>query len=219
MESWKQSGLVTVIVIAAIVVGGGIQAWSLKHAGDSGVYVQTAPTRAGVGSPVEAGLRVRSGPATGDLRLPKLDGVNPVQGTPNDISGAAPRAAILAATDAVRFKAQGAEVRQGPAGDFLAVARYLSDTGEAVVLSSWTASGPLDIVLPLQSPVIDVRQTTLAGVPVVLVLSVEGVIGKPPRRAYLLANGVACLIEAEGFSSNQDVIDLVTRIAQAWPTE
>ena len=60
--------------------------------GAATVEAQAGLTPAGGGSPVGTGLNVRSGPATGDLRLPKLDGVSPVQGTPNDISGAVPRA-------------------------------------------------------------------------------------------------------------------------------
>ena len=110
IESWKQAVFAAIVVLAAMVIAGGLQAWSLDHMPrDSGAYARAGSTPAGGGSPVEPGLRVRSGPATGDLRLPKLDGVSPVQGTPNEISVAAPRAAILGATDAVRFKAQAAE--------------------------------------------------------------------------------------------------------------
>jgi hypothetical protein len=41
IESWKQSVLAAVVVIAAIVIGGGLQAWSLEHGPTPDVQLRT----------------------------------------------------------------------------------------------------------------------------------------------------------------------------------
>ncbi len=193
----------------------------LVTAGDgnaSGAVLSPTPPPA---SPVQLQVvlpfQVRSGPARGDLRLPALDSIEPIASSSEEVRTLVPRAAILGPADVARFKPIWAQVTKSPGGEFLAEARYESDTNEDLLITSWTPTGVVDLVLPLSSPVLDIRQTVVAGAQAVLILNAEGVQGKPGHMAYLAAGGVFYFIEANGTDSNNDFVALVTRIAEGLP--
>ncbi len=66
IESWKQSGLAAVVVIATILVGAGLQAWSLRHSpADSGPLAQSPFSVVDMSTLQRAGIQLDQ-PTSGD---------------------------------------------------------------------------------------------------------------------------------------------------------
>jgi len=66
IESWKQSGLVAAVVIAAIIVGAGLQAWSLEHN-----RVSPAPEPLATATPSTTGPATSANtPPSGPVQVP-----------------------------------------------------------------------------------------------------------------------------------------------------
>ena len=196
------------VLVALTLSGGG------EQAAETPVAIAPAAVPTNFAQSSTPAFQVRSGPAQGDLRLPHLESVTPVATTADGLKALEPRAALVGAADQSRFNLTGASLTKGSNGEFLAEVRYASGAREQLSISSWTPTGTVDLVLPLSSPVSDIRQTTVGGATAVLVLNAAGVQGSSGHRAYLASGGVVYFIEAQGTSSNDDFVGLVARIVE-----
>lgn len=187
---------------------------TIQNASPNGTSIVTA-------TPDTPPFTVRSGPAQGNLRIPNVDNITPVETTPDSLKALEPRAAILADVDAVRFQTAGARLWKTPSGGFSAETRYSSSSrDEELLIGSWTPAGSVDLVLPLLSPVLNIVQRKVAGMDAVLLLQAEGVQGKPGHNAYLASGGTFYQIELQGTGgpgANDDFVAMLTRIAESLP--
>lgn len=163
-------------------------------------------------------FRVIGGPAYSDLRFPKVADKPSASGSPDEIKASERRAAILSPGDAARFESPSAGVWKSASGGFSGEARYFSAArDEALLIMSWTPTGTVDIVLPLSSPVLNISQRTIGGLPAVLILQADGVQGRPGHSAYLASGDAFYYIETQGTGgsgANAEFAALVTRIAE-----
>ena len=187
---------------------------TIQNASPNGTSIVTA-------TPDTPPFTVRSGPAQGNLRIPNVDNITPVGTTPDSLKALEPRAAILADVDAVRFQTAGARLWKTPSGGFSAETRYSSSSrDEELLIGSWTPTGPVDIVLPLSSPVLNIEQRAIAGMATVLVLQANGVQGRPGHSAYLASRDTVYYVQTEGTGgpgANDDFVAMLTRIAESLP--
>jgi hypothetical protein len=144
--------------------------------------------------------------------LPNLAGAPEIPSA--DVPIRLPRAGILADTRLLPFDNASVRGRSLATGEFVAEASYGVGSERGIQVMSWTPTGQIQLLLPLQSPVTKVEVTTLDGHEAVLISPVTGVQGNPPVRIYVFNRGVAYYFEADGFSEPREVIRIAVEVVR-----
>jgi hypothetical protein len=143
-------------------------------------------------------LQVHFGPLPSPigLALPDLAGATTVTGQAA-VLARLPAAGRLAPADAAGLSSATAEI--APSGSFFASFLYNPPGGRQITVQSWTKTGDFQLVVPAASPVIDVQQTYLTGIPVVTVLTSTNVVGPGQNHVWAVSNGIIYSFEFEGY--------------------
>ena len=121
-------------------------------------------------------------------------------------------AGVLDASDAASFTDSRASLIQRADGKFLTEVHY-ARADASVRIQTWSPEGAFNLYVPQDSPVKEIKQTTLAGHPAATILVTAAVtLGNPPRQVYVEVGGNYYSILAEGFTSNDQVLEMTGRI-------
>jgi hypothetical protein len=121
-----------------------------------------------------------------------------------------PATRTLAPTDLVRFRLTAAVGRKNSNG--FASATYYRDDVQRQLLSigAWNKIGDFNLVVALNSPVFDYKQTTIDGLPALTILPSANIVGGlAPRTAYLYHAGIIYVVHGEGFLSDNSFMSVV----------
>ncbi len=149
---------------------------------------------------------------------PSLEGARHISGA-ESLRRELPATAFLAGDDYPGFELQSAEADLRADGAFFAVVAYsTADRRAAITLQTWTRTGEFLIVAPGQSPVTLTRQTTIAGLPALMMVPTDAVFMRQGDRRFIWTTGdrIYSLL-AQNFSGDDaPLLALAERLAKRY---